>query len=99
MLIRWATDKDLPVWYELATEVSVIFQHPADMGAELRNKTSGKDSVSRFEMLTAVDYMSGENMGFICFSRADNYITWFAVSERNRGNIHERSAACRPCAS
>ena len=31
MLIRWATEKDLPAWYALATEVSEIFQHPADM--------------------------------------------------------------------
>ena len=35
-------------------------------------------------MLTSVDYMSGNNMGFICFSRKENTITWFAVSERYR---------------
>ena len=85
MLIRWATETDLPAWYKLATEVSDIFQHPMDMGAELRNNGSGKGSVSRNEMLTAVDYMSGENMGFICFSRINNAVTWFAVSERYRG--------------
>jgi len=85
MLIRWATENDLPAWYALATEVSEIFQHPADMGAELRNKASGKGSASRYEMLTAVDYMSGKNIGFICFSRTDNCITWFAVSEKYRG--------------
>ena len=38
MLFRWATDKDLPAWYELATEVSAIFQYPTDMGEELRDK-------------------------------------------------------------
>jgi hypothetical protein len=81
MLIRWATEKDLPAWYALATEVSGIFQHPADMGAELKAKSSGKGSISRHEMLTAVDYMSGNNMGFILFSRENNEITWFAVSE------------------
>ena len=85
MLIRWATESDLSVWYALATEVSDVFQHPADMGEELKNKASGKGSVSRYEMLTAVDYMSGNNMGFICFSRSKNCITWFAVSERYRG--------------
>ena len=85
MLIRWATENDLPAWYTLATEVSDVFQHPADMGAELRSKASGVGSVSRYEMLTAVDYMSGDNRGFICFSRADNAITWFAVSEKYRG--------------
>jgi len=65
MLIRWATESDLPAWYELATEVSEIFQHPADMGAELKSKSSGKDAVGRHEMLTAVDYMSGEYLWFI----------------------------------
>ncbi|MCL2378947.1 MAG: DUF4111 domain-containing protein [Defluviitaleaceae bacterium] len=29
MIIRWATENDLPAWHELATEVSQIFQHPA----------------------------------------------------------------------
>ena len=85
MLIRWANENDLPAWYALATEVSAIFQHPADMGAELESKRSGLGSVNRYEMLTAVDYMSGNNMGFICFSRADNCLSWFAVSERYRG--------------
>ena len=85
MLIRWATENDLPAWYALATEVSEIFQHPADMGAELAAKSSGKGAVNRYEMLTAVDYMSGNNMGFICFSRTENNVTWFAVSEKYRG--------------
>jgi len=84
MLIRWATENDLPAWYELATEVSQIFQHPADMGAELKSKTSGLGTIGRQEMLTAIDN-SGKNMGFICFSRTDNSITWFAVSEKYRG--------------
>jgi diadenosine tetraphosphate (Ap4A) HIT family hydrolase/ribosomal protein S18 acetylase RimI-like enzyme len=84
MLVRWANESDLTAWYALATEVSEIFQHPECMGTELRNKASGKGSVSRYEMLTAVDYMSGNNMGFICFSRKENTITWFAVSERYR---------------
>jgi len=85
MLVRWATESDLPAWYTLATEVSEIFQHPADMGAEFRNGGHGKGTVNRYEMLTAVDYASGTNMGFICFSRANNEITWFAVSEHYRG--------------
>ena len=85
MLIRWAIENDLTAWYALATEVSGIFQHPVDMGAELAAKSSGSGAVGRYEMLTAVDYMSGNNMGFICFSRADNSITWFAVSEKHRG--------------
>ena len=85
MLIRWANENDLPAWYALATEVSALFQNPADMGAELKTKKSGTGTVRRYEMLTAVDYMSGNNMGFICFSREKNSITWFAVSENYRG--------------
>jgi Diadenosine tetraphosphate (Ap4A) hydrolase and other HIT family hydrolases len=85
MLIRWANENDLPAWYKLATEVSAIFQHPADMGAELSTKKSGLGAVSRYEMLIAVDYMSGNNMSYICFSRAYNNISWFAVSEKYRG--------------
>ena len=84
MLIRWATENDLSAWYALATEVSVIFQHPADMGAELKSRQSGAGAVNRYEMLTAVDYMSGNNMGFICFSRLNNSVDWFAVSEKYR---------------
>ena len=85
MLIRWATENDLPAWYALATEVSSVFQHPADMGAELAAQSRGLGAVSRYEMLTAVDYMSGMPMGFICFSRKENSITWFAVSQEHRG--------------
>ena len=85
MLIRWANENDLSAWYALATEVSPIFQHPADMGAELKQNKNGVGSVSRYEMLTAVDYMSRNNMGFILFSKEKNSITWFAVSEKYRG--------------
>lgn len=85
MLIRWATENDLLAWYTLASEMSEIFQHPNDMGVEFAAKSSGKEAISRYEILTAVDYMSGNNMGFICFSRANNSITWFAVSEKYRG--------------
>ena len=84
MLIRWANENDLPAWYALASEVSEIFQHSADMGVELAENGSGFGTVSRYEMLTAVDYMSGANMGFLCFSREENRITWFAVSEKYR---------------
>jgi Acetyltransferase (GNAT) family. len=85
VLIKWATEKDLPAWYVLATEVSDIFQHPSDMGAEFAAAGRGVGTVSRYEILTAVDYMSGDNMGFICFSRMENSLTWFAVSEKYRG--------------
>ena len=85
MLIRWTTENDLPVWYTLATEVSSIFQHPADMGADPEFMSFTQKASDAYEALTAVDYMSGANMGFIGFSRIKNSISWFAVSEKYRG--------------
>lgn len=91
MLIRWANENDLPAWYALATEVSAIFQHPADMGAELASNKSGLGTISRFEILTAVDYISENKMGFICLSKEKSSIAWFAVSEKYRG----KGVGCR----
>jgi diadenosine tetraphosphate (Ap4A) HIT family hydrolase/ribosomal protein S18 acetylase RimI-like enzyme len=85
MLIRWANEKDLAAWCLLATEVSEIFQHPADMGLDPEFITYASNKVSKYEALTAVDYISGNNMGFIGFSRANNRISWFAVSDQYRG--------------
>ena len=85
MLIRWVNENDLPAWYTLATEVSSIFQHPADMGTDPEFISYTQNKISKYESLTAVDYMSGNNMGFIGFSRANNRISWFAVSEKYRG--------------
>jgi diadenosine tetraphosphate (Ap4A) HIT family hydrolase/ribosomal protein S18 acetylase RimI-like enzyme len=85
MLIRWATESDLPAWYALATEVSPVFQHPADMGAAPEFVTYVQSKINKFEALTAVDYMSGCNLGFIGFSRVNSRISWFAVSEKHRG--------------
>lgn len=87
MLIRFATENDLPAWYTLATEVSPIFQHPADMSKDPEFISYAKSKASKFEALTAVDYMTGDNMGYIGFSRTNNRISWFAVHEkyRNKG--------------
>jgi len=87
MLIRWATEKDLPAWFALANEVSDIFQHPGNMGTDPEFISYAQSKIGKFEALTAVDYMSGNNMGFIGFSRTNNRISWFAVSEkyRNKG--------------
>lgn len=84
MLIRWATDGDLPAWYALATEVSPIFRHPADMGKDPEFISYAKSKAGKYEALTAVDYVSGSNIGFIGFSRTNNRITWFGVSEKYR---------------
>jgi diadenosine tetraphosphate (Ap4A) HIT family hydrolase/ribosomal protein S18 acetylase RimI-like enzyme len=85
MLIRWATENDLPAWYTLATEVSPIFRHPADMGKDPEFISYTKSKASKYEALTAIDYMSGKNMGFIGFSRTHNRITWLGVSDKYRG--------------
>lgn len=84
MLIRWANDHDLSAWQSLATEVSTIFQHPADLGADSEFIAFARNKMHKYEALTAVDYRSGSNMGFIGFSRTSNCISWFAVSERYR---------------
>lgn len=84
VLIRWATDGDLPAWYALATEVSPIFRHPADMGKDPEFISYAKSKAGKYEALTAVDYVSGSNIGFIGFSRTNNRITWFGVSEKYR---------------
>ncbi len=86
MLIRFATEKDLPAWFELATEVSQEFRHPGDMGRDPEFISYAKSKVGKFEALTAVDYMSGNNMGFIGFSRTYNRITWLGVSKKSRRN-------------
>lgn len=85
MFIRWATENDLPAWFSLATEVSPIFRHPADMGNDPEFISYAKSKTGKFEALTAVDEQSGVNMGFIGFSRTYNRITWFAVREVYRG--------------
>ena len=85
MLIRWANENDLPAWYAIASELSVVMRHPADMGADPEFISYAKSKASKYEALTAVDYMSGNTMGFIGFSRTHNRITWIGVSEKYRG--------------
>jgi|LSQX01.3.fsa_nt_gb diadenosine tetraphosphate (Ap4A) HIT family hydrolase/GNAT superfamily N-acetyltransferase len=84
MLIRWVTEKDLPEWYALAAQVSETFQHPGNMGSDPEFELYAQSKASKYEALTAVDYISGNNMGFIGFSRVNNRISWFAVFEACR---------------
>ena len=86
MLIRWATESDLPTWYELASELSTVMRHPANMGADSEFIAYTKSKSSKYEALTAIDYISGSNMGFIGFSRTHNRITWIGVMEKYRKN-------------
>ena len=85
MLIRWVEADDLSAWRALATEVSMIFQHPDDMGTDPLFIQYTDRKTAQYEALTARDYMSGKLMGFIAFSRANNRITWFAVCKSHRG--------------
>ncbi|MDR1821320.1 MAG: GNAT family N-acetyltransferase [Oscillospiraceae bacterium] len=55
------------------------------MGTDPEFIAYAKSKASKYEALTAVDYMTGANMGFIGFSRTHNRITWFGVSEKYRG--------------
>ena len=84
MLIRWATEKDLPMWSALATEVSPTFGYSGKMGTDPEFLSYAQSKVNKYEALTAVDYISGGNMGFIGFSRTNNRISWFAVFEKYR---------------
>lgn len=85
MLIRWAAEPDFYSWCQLATEVSQIFRHPDDMGQDPEFCSYVQSKSGKFEVLTAVDYISGKNMGFIGLSRTHNRITWFGVFEKYRG--------------
>jgi ribosomal protein S18 acetylase RimI-like enzyme len=84
--IRWATENDLSAWCTLASEVSLIFRHPDDMGKDPAFISYAQSKVSKYEALTALDCVSGVNMGFIGFSRTYNRITWFGVSDQYRGH-------------
>ncbi len=84
MLIRWATKDDLPAWYALATELSTVFRHPGDMGADPDFRAYAQNKTGKLEALTAVDYRTNARMGFIGFSRFNNRISWFGVYARYR---------------
>ena len=84
MLITWATEREIGKWRALATEVSPIFRHPADMGSDPEFIAYTERRAGNYEALIAVDRMSGDCLGIIGFSRAKNSITWLAVAEAHR---------------
>ena len=61
MLIRWATHDDLPAWQTIEREVAPLFIIPCITTEDEKVKM-----IKKHEFLTAVDYMSGENMGLYC---------------------------------
>lgn len=84
MLIRWTTKEDKPVWLALADHVAVMFDSP-DMASDKHFQKGIDTSISKYESLIAIDRMSGDCLGIIGFSRANNNICWFAVYEEYRG--------------
>lgn len=85
MLIRWVSGDDLSAWCALAAELSPAFRYPADMGTGAEFIVCATSKIGEFEALTAVNYMSATNMGFVAFSRAENRISWLGVSSVYRG--------------
>lgn len=84
MLIRWANSKDLSMWRVLAAELCTVIKPSTDIGTDTAFIDCATSRIGEFEALTAVDYMSGKNMGFIGFSRAENRILWLGVSSMYR---------------
>lgn len=83
MLIRWVTIWDKSVWQRLAGTVAELFDSP-NMPLEPSFLSYMDAKISKYEALIAVDRMSGEGLGIIGFSRANNRISWFAVFEQHR---------------
>ena len=81
MLIRWVRESDLAAWSALADAVSDLFGHHGQMGQDPDFRAFAKRKAEQYEALTAVDYRSGQCMGFLSFSRQNNRISWFAVDE------------------
>lgn len=86
MLIRWTTSNDKSAWQQLAATVAELFDSP-NMPFEPSFLLYMDSKISKHETLIAVDRMSGECLGIIGFSRANNRISWFAVfaKYRNKG--------------
>ena len=86
MLIRWVTADDRVAWQQLAGTVANLFGSP-NMPFEQSFLSYMDSKITKHEALIAVDRMSNECLGIIGFSRTNNRISWFAVTEqyRNKG--------------
>lgn len=86
MLIRHVTFEDVSKWLELAEDVALVFRAP-NMASDPEFHDYMQAKISKFEALMALDYISGQCMGIIGFSKNYNRITWFGVFEkyRNKG--------------
>lgn len=84
MLIRYATEKDIPSWQMLAKDVSDIFRAPL-MYEDPEFISYINSKIIKDEALVAVDLISQNCMGFIGFSRKNNRISWFGVYKQHTG--------------
>jgi GNAT superfamily N-acetyltransferase len=84
MLIRWATERDLPDWRGVAADVAQIFGAP-DMPERASFSEYTANKIGKYEALTAADRRSEKCVGFIGFSRANNRVSWLGVLEKVRG--------------
>lgn len=86
MLLRCVTTNDISSWQQLAGTVAELFGSP-NMPFEQSFLSYMNSKIAKLEALIAVDRMSNECLGIIGFSRTNNRISWFAVSEkyRNKG--------------
>lgn len=84
MLIRWAIPEDKPAWQQFAAEVATLFNHPT-MAVDPDFLAFMDAKIVKHEALMAVDRMTEQRLGVVAFSRGNQHISWFAVSEAKRG--------------
>lgn len=82
MLVRWATRNDIPNWEALSREYD---KYISDIGIDFSRWYQGFDDymnrkIEQYEAVIAIDRISKHCNGIIAFSRANNRITFFAVS-------------------
>ena len=82
-IIRWVEPSDVESWTDLAREVAILFGFPGMPGDPdfLQYMTK---KISQHEALIAIDPVSNQVYGVLGFSRRNNRISWFAVSEKYR---------------
>lgn len=83
MLIRFATQQDKEKWISLAENIKSIFQAP-NMPYEKEFHDYMTKKINHYEAIAAIDRMTENLLGIICFSRTHNRISWFAIFQQYR---------------
>jgi diadenosine tetraphosphate (Ap4A) HIT family hydrolase/GNAT superfamily N-acetyltransferase len=83
MLIKMMELSNLMAWQEIANEVSTIFDTHA-MGESAEFIEFAKRKIKQYEAIGAFDRMSGELKGVVSYSKHNNRISWFAVTQTAR---------------